>query len=116
MKIERTNLKKAILKLTALEHPLRFSICQHLADQEGQGFIEIGVTDLFIKFRCEQCVMSKHLGILRKAGFINSRRDGKEVFYSLSNEIDYIAPLITKFLKNEYKYANSSLPVHTNIG
>ena len=33
-----------------------------------------------------QPTVSHHLGILRDAGLVNTRRDGKQVFYSLNQE------------------------------
>ncbi len=33
-----------------------------------------------------QPTVSHHLSILREAGLVNSRRDGKQVFYSLNQE------------------------------
>ena len=42
--------------------------------------VVVGVDDV------SQPTVSHHLGILRDAGLVNTRRDGKQVFYSLNQE------------------------------
>lgn len=42
------------------------------------------VTDLYVKLRLEQSVASAQLAILRKAGFVNTQREGKHVFYCVN--------------------------------
>jgi ArsR family transcriptional regulator, virulence genes transcriptional regulator len=45
--------------------------------------------------RLEQSVASQHLAILRKAGVLNTDRDGKFIYYSLNKErIEEIANLV----------------------
>jgi DNA-binding transcriptional ArsR family regulator len=44
------------------------------------------VTEIYVKLRLEQSVASQHLAILRKAGFVNTVRDGKFIYYSVSKE------------------------------
>ena len=44
----------------------------------------ITVTELFMELNIEQPVASNHLAILRKAGFVTSKRSGKNVFYSVN--------------------------------
>jgi DNA-binding transcriptional ArsR family regulator len=46
---------------------------------------EMNVTQLCKKLRMPQPNVSRHLGILRNAGLVNNRREGKEVFYSLAD-------------------------------
>jgi DNA-binding transcriptional ArsR family regulator len=45
---------------------------------------ERNVTDLMEHLRLPQPTVSHHLGILRMNGVVQSRRDGKRVFYRLS--------------------------------
>jgi ArsR family transcriptional regulator len=52
-----------------------------LALQRG----ELNVSELCAALRMPQPTVSRHLGILRMAGLVNNRRDGKEIFYSLRN-------------------------------
>ena len=42
------------------------------------------VTDLYVKLRIEQSVASQQLAILRMASFVNTQREGKQVFYSVN--------------------------------
>jgi DNA-binding transcriptional ArsR family regulator len=44
------------------------------------------VTEIYVKLRLEQSVASQHLAILRKAGYVNTTRDGKFIYYSVSLE------------------------------
>ena len=42
----------------------------------------ITVTEIYVKLRLEQSVASQHLAILRKAGFVKTKRDGKFIYYA----------------------------------
>lgn len=46
---------------------------------------EMNVTELCASLRTSQPTVSRHLSILRMAGLVTGRRDGKEIFYSLGN-------------------------------
>ena len=77
--IETIHLKKAALVFRALNHSLRQRILQLLHKNE-----KMAVTALYIRLKLEQSVASQHLAILRRAGFVNSQRDGKQIFYSVN--------------------------------
>ena len=77
--IETPAIKKASLVFRAINHPLRRQILQYL-HQEAR----MTVTQLYIKLRLEQSVVSQHLAILRKAGVVQTERQGKFIFYSVS--------------------------------
>ena len=79
LQIEAISLKKAALVFRAINHKLRQQMLQ-IIHQSGR----ITVTELYIKLRLEQSVASQHLAILRKAGFVNTERDGKFMFYSIN--------------------------------
>ena len=88
--IDYVTLKKAVMTLRAINHPLRRQMMEIMKEQ-GQ----IIVTELFIKMRLEQSVVSQHLAILRKVGVLNTKRDGKFIYYSLNEpRINEIAGLI----------------------
>lgn len=70
---------KSIIR--AADHKFRKQILEYLHEAE-----EKTVTDLFVHFRIDQSSMSQHLGILRKAGFVKTRRAGKAIFYSLDEK------------------------------
>ncbi len=79
LKVDLLNVKKAALILRAVNHKLRQQILK-LIDEEGK----ITVTEIYVKLRLEQSVASQHLAILRKAGFVNTERDGKFIYYSVN--------------------------------
>jgi len=74
-------LKQSALVLRALNHKLRRRIIEMLNENE-----EMVVTDIYVKLRIEQSVASQHLAILRKAGIVNTTRNGKYILYSLNTE------------------------------
>ena len=57
----------------------------------------MNITDISIKLHIEQSTASQHLAILRKAGFVNSARQGKTIMFS----VDEIA--IREFLETQRK-------------
>lgn len=79
LKIDQLHLKKASLILRAVNHRLRQQVLHHL-HQEG----ETSVSDLYQTLHLEQSVASNHLAILRRAGAVVARREGKHVLYSLN--------------------------------
>ncbi len=81
LKIDLLNVKKAAMVLRAVNHKLRQQILKQI-DEQGK----ITVTELYVKLRLEQSVASQHLAILRKAGFVNTYRDGKFIYYSVNTQ------------------------------
>lgn len=81
LKIDVLQLKKAALILRAVNHKLRQQILK-LIHHNGR----MTVTEIYVKLRLEQSVASQHLAILRKAGFVQTVRDGKFIYYSVSNQ------------------------------
>lgn len=81
LKIDVLQLKKAALILRAVNHKLRQQILK-LVHQNGK----MTVTEIYVKLRLEQSVASQHLAILRKAGYVNTARDGKFIYYSVNYE------------------------------
>jgi len=79
--IESIPLKKAALILRAVNHKLRQQILK-LIHHQGR----ITVTDIYEKLHLEQSVASQHLAILRTAGFVLTKRDGKFIFYSVNHK------------------------------
>ncbi len=94
LKIDLLNVKKAALILRAVNHKLRQQILK-LIDEQGK----ITVTEIYVKLRLEQSVASQHLAILRKAGFVNTDRDGKFIYYSVnSNRIEELNRFVSALL------------------
>ena len=81
LKVDLLNVKKAALVLRALNHKLRQQILKLINEQD-----KITVTEIYVKLRLEQSVASQHLAILRKAGFVNTIRDGKFIYYSVNHK------------------------------
>jgi DNA-binding transcriptional ArsR family regulator len=79
--VDLYNVKKAAMVLRAINHKLRQQILK-LIDESGK----MTVTEIYVKLRLEQSVASQHLAILRKAGFVKTERDGKFIYYSVSQE------------------------------
>ena len=81
LEIDYHAVKKSALILRSINHKLRQQIVE-LINDHGQ----MTVTEIYIKLRLEQSVASQHLAILRKAGFVNTNRDGKFIYYSVNVE------------------------------
>lgn len=95
LRIDVIQLKKAALVLRAVNHKLRQQIMK-LIHQHGK----MTVTEIYVKLRLEQSVASQHLAILRKAGFVNTLRDGKFIFYSVNHaRLDQVHSIVHDLLK-----------------
>src|SRR5688572_19444293 len=79
LKVDLLNVKKAALILRAVNHKLRLQILK-LIHTHGK----LTVTEIYVKLRLEQSVASQHLAILRRAGYVNTERDGKFIYYSVN--------------------------------
>jgi DNA-binding transcriptional ArsR family regulator len=73
--------KKAALVFRAVNHKLRQDIMRLIQKKD-----KITVTEIYTKLKLEQSVASQHLAILRQAGFVNTERDGKFIYYSIDPE------------------------------
>lgn len=60
------------------------------------------ITDIL---KMTQPRISRHLGILKQAGFIEEERKGKWVIYKISNRKNHLLSHIQRQLKNEPTYA-----------
>ena len=69
-----------ISTFAALADPMRLKIIEAL--REG----EIQVNDLVDRVDIQQSGVSRHLGILSRAGFVSVRPEGQKRFYSLRAE------------------------------
>ncbi len=70
---------EAVSALKALGNPVRLL----LLCQMSQG--EISVGDLEAQLDIHQPTLSQQLGVLRREGVVNTRRDGKKIFYSVAD-------------------------------
>jgi ArsR family transcriptional regulator, virulence genes transcriptional regulator len=92
VKMDYHNLKKAALVLRAMNHKLRQQMIALIEENE-----KLTVTEIYVKMRLEQSVASQHLAILRKAGIVETERDGKFIFYTVSKKR---VEEISKFVEN----------------
>ncbi|MCS7182456.1 MAG: metalloregulator ArsR/SmtB family transcription factor [Thermoanaerobaculum sp.] len=67
-------------RLRSLADPMRLAILHLL--QRGP----MRVTDILAEVGGSQANVSKHLGILRQAGFVTCRREGVNVYYAVADE------------------------------
>lgn len=68
-------------KLGLLANPVRLAVMRLLRDGEAS------VNALIDSVGVEQNLMSHHLRLLREAGLVRARRDGKSVKYSLGRNV-----------------------------
>ena len=71
--------KKSIIILKALADETRLNILELLLDEEKC------VCEIFPKVKRTQSTVSIQLAKLEKAGLIESRREGKKIFYKIKN-------------------------------
>ena len=93
--VDTLSVKKAALVLRAFNHKLRQQVLKIIDQQE-----KTTVTDIYVKLRIEQSVVSQHLAILRKAEFVTTKRDGKFIYYSINtNRIKELNEFTSQLLK-----------------
>ena len=63
----------------ALAHPLRMAIVDHLKDKE------VGAADLIADLGISKANLSKHVSLLIHGGIVESRRDGRQIYYRLTD-------------------------------
>jgi len=84
--------------LKALAHPRRLEIVQLLQDQE------LAVTDIHQMLDLPQANVSQHLTVLKQAGILKTRKEGKQIFYKVSNQVFFNAlHCLREFLIEQYK-------------
>jgi ArsR family transcriptional regulator len=67
--------------------------CKALADETRQGILhllqgrgELCVSDIVDVFSASQPTISHHLRLLRDAGLVTARKEGKQVYYALNQD------------------------------
>lgn len=79
--LDPEQLEKAAGILKAMAHPVRISILNAL-----EGGKKLTVTEIHNLLGVEQSTASHHLGIMKDKGVLVSRREGKNIFYSIRDE------------------------------
>ena len=94
LNINYYNVKKASLVLRSLNHKLRQQIIKII--NEGS---KLTVTEIYVRLRLEQSVASQHLAILRKAGIVSTKREGKFIYYTINKKrVEAIDEFVTKLI------------------
>ncbi len=83
--------------------------CKALADDTRQRILEMllegemSVGDIADVFATSQPTISHHLNILKQFRLVNSRKEGKQVFYSINrdNVVECCGKLMAKFEAEE---------------
>jgi DNA-binding transcriptional ArsR family regulator len=92
--INDIEIRKAKLLFRAINHKLRQQLLQFIHKEKQSP-----VTPIYEALRLEQSVASHHLAILRRAGFVSTKREGKHIYYSVNyKRIDEIQSMVIKFL------------------
>jgi DNA-binding transcriptional ArsR family regulator len=77
-------LDRIAVKFRAMANPVRLKILHAL--EEG----ELSVTEILARIGGSQANASKHLGVLRGADLVSSRREGVSVFYQISDPAVFV--------------------------
>lgn len=94
-KFEQEQLQKGAGILRALAHPLRIQLTNYIFENQP-----VKVFDIHKNLQLDQSTTSQHLKILRDNNIVNTRRDGKNIFYSVERErISYFIKQIQIFDK-----------------
>lgn len=96
MELDINKNKKALYILRAVNHKLRMSIILLLNNNT-----RMTVSEIYKHLHIEQAVASQHLAILRRAGFVITKKESKFVYYALSNNfINHFAKTIDIMLND----------------
>ncbi len=78
---EPIHLRDAIEAMRALAHPLRMRILAFLGSHAA-----VNVHTIYTTLGIEQAIASQHLRILRQTRLVQTKRQGKEIFYLLDEQ------------------------------
>ncbi|MET9387175.1 DUF5937 family protein [Streptomyces sp. NPDC002928] len=85
------SVEQLTLRMTALSHPVRMRICRHLARSAYT------TSELAQVHGMTAPEISRHLGVLKKAGLVTTRRRGRYVLHQL--DVSVVARLGSDFLE-----------------
>jgi DNA-binding transcriptional ArsR family regulator len=94
------SLRTAILPLHALAHETRWRIIELLLHRK------MSVGQLVQVMQLPQSSVSEHLGVMRRAGVVNAKREGKVVCYHIS---DRFTEIVTR-LRTQLRISESTDP------
>jgi ArsR family transcriptional regulator len=95
---------------------LHAEMCKTISNPNRQAILDIlrdsemTVTELVNSTGLSQANLSQHLAILRSKGVVNTRREGNNIFYSISNlKILQAYDLISEVLRESIKSKNEMI-------
>lgn len=95
---------------------LHADICKTISNPNRQAIIdairdnEMTVSELVRITGISQANLSQHLSILRSKGVVNTRRDGNNIYYSISNlKIIKAYDLISEVLHESFQDKNKTI-------
>ena len=92
--IDNDKLQDAAEILRAINHKLRMRILEFIDQNE-----KINVNKIYNTLNLEQSITSQHLRILRKAGVVDTQRDGKFIYYEINyDRVNQSIESIERFL------------------
>ena len=77
--INNEQLETSLRVMRALTHPLRLRIIDFIDNNES-----VHVNEIYNSLNLEQSITSQHLRVLRLAGIVESKRNGKFIYYKLN--------------------------------
>jgi DNA-binding transcriptional ArsR family regulator len=80
VRVDKKKLEKTAYVLKCVAHPVRISIIDLLEQEE-----QLTVSQLQEVLQIEQSLLSHHLTNMRDKGIVETRRQGKNVFYFLTD-------------------------------
>ena len=90
---EKLHVSSEIMR--ALAHPLRLRILEFIDKHDS-----INVNKIYNALKIEQSITSQHLRVLRLAGVVNQKKEGKYVHYSIEYPlVERTVKAINNFLK-----------------
>jgi DNA-binding transcriptional ArsR family regulator len=114
--IQYISFRKALLILRSVNHDFRRKIIELLNDNASMN-----VTQLYIKLRIEQSVVSQHLTQMRKSEILICNKQGKNISYQINTQrllqvLNFANALMKKPLQtqlNEYNFDCIDSALHT---
>ncbi len=81
VELNAKKLEQLASRLKAIAHPVRIAIIEMLSNDS-----RLSVTEIYQLLDIEQAAASHHLNIMKNKGILESKREGKKIFYSLQKE------------------------------
>ena len=82
VRFNNEKLQYSAILMKALAHPLRLKILEFI---DSQGVIT--VNKIYNTLKIEQSVTSQHLKLLKMAGVVSARKDGKYMHYKINYQV-----------------------------